>query len=192
MILMIDFNSASHRHTHSTSCMGPNSPGGPRTPTSPHPSLPSAEPNSPRMVPPTPPPLPPRRRKDSPEVSSPHQVSQSVRLFFLLLFNVIVIGLRLSKQLTLRPYHQKTCPHPHCHPAEIRAFRQFRSSLDFIRTPCPILARATPRHLPRSDLRMRHSCTSGVTPTYYPGPIRIFNKLPTAELGEYIVDYRNR
>ncbi|XP_066255884.1 protein son of sevenless isoform X1 [Euwallacea similis] len=63
----------SHRHTHSTSSMGaPNSPGGPRTPTSPHPPS-SAEPNSPRMLPPTPPPLPPRRRKDSPEVSSPHQ-----------------------------------------------------------------------------------------------------------------------
>ncbi|KAL1502670.1 hypothetical protein ABEB36_007783 [Hypothenemus hampei] len=65
------------RYTFSTSSTGaPNSPGGiPHTPTSPHPPS-SAEPNSPRL-PPTPPPLPPRRRRDSPEISSPQQSKQA-------------------------------------------------------------------------------------------------------------------
>lgn len=72
----------SHRQTHSTSSTGaPGSPGAPHTPTSPGPHPPSsAEPNSPRLPPtppPPPPPLPPRRRRDSPEISSPQQGKQS-------------------------------------------------------------------------------------------------------------------
>lgn len=54
-----------------SSSINPNSPG-PRSPT----SLVGFEPASPRLAPCTPPPIPPRKRRDSPEISSPQQLMQ--------------------------------------------------------------------------------------------------------------------
>ncbi|XP_018566397.1 protein son of sevenless [Anoplophora glabripennis] len=68
-----------YSHTSQSSTGGPNSPG-PHSPASPGPHLPLAEPISPRLPPtppPPPPPLPPRRRRDSPEISSPQQMKQA-------------------------------------------------------------------------------------------------------------------
>ncbi|XP_057667174.1 protein son of sevenless isoform X2 [Diorhabda carinulata] len=65
-------------HNSQSSTGGPNSPG-PHSPISPGPHLPT-EPISPRLPPtppPPPPPLPPRRRRDSPEISSPQQMRQA-------------------------------------------------------------------------------------------------------------------
>lgn len=70
------FRPQRYSHTSQSSTGGPNSPG-PHSPASPGPHLPLAEPISPRLPPtppPPPPPLPPRRRRDSPEISSPQQV----------------------------------------------------------------------------------------------------------------------
>ncbi|XP_060532869.1 protein son of sevenless isoform X2 [Cylas formicarius] len=68
------------RYTHSSqsSTGAPGSPG-PHSPASPGPHFPP-EPISPRLPPtppPPPPPLPPRKRRDSPEISSPQQVKQA-------------------------------------------------------------------------------------------------------------------
>ncbi|CAH1118521.1 unnamed protein product [Phaedon cochleariae] len=65
-----------YSHNSQSSTGGPNSPGGPHSPASPGP----LEPVSPRLPPtppPPPPPLPPRRRRDSPEISSPQQMKQA-------------------------------------------------------------------------------------------------------------------
>ncbi|XP_072383056.1 protein son of sevenless [Diabrotica undecimpunctata] len=67
-----------YSHNSQSSTGGPNSPG-PHSPVSPGPHLPT-EPISPRLPPtppPPPPPLPPRRRRDSPEISSPQQMRQA-------------------------------------------------------------------------------------------------------------------
>ncbi|XP_025833120.1 protein son of sevenless-like [Agrilus planipennis] len=55
---------------------GPSSPG-PHSPSSPGPFLPTIDPVSPCLSS-TPPPLPPRRRRDSVEISSPHQAKLAV------------------------------------------------------------------------------------------------------------------
>ncbi|XP_023014475.2 son of sevenless isoform X1 [Leptinotarsa decemlineata] len=67
-----------YSHNSQSSTGGPNSPG-PHSPASPGPHIP-CEPISPRLPPtppPPPPPLPPRRRRDSPEISSPQQMKQA-------------------------------------------------------------------------------------------------------------------
>lgn len=61
-----------------TGAAAPGSPG-PHSPASPGPHATVPEPASPRL-PSTPPPLPPRRRRDSPEISSPLQVRGSIKL----------------------------------------------------------------------------------------------------------------
>ncbi|KAJ8929658.1 hypothetical protein NQ314_017641 [Rhamnusium bicolor] len=68
-----------YSHNSQSSTGGPISPG-PHSPASPGPHPPTVEPISPRLPPtppPPPPPLPPRRRRDSPEISSPQQMKQA-------------------------------------------------------------------------------------------------------------------
>lgn len=65
-----------YSHSSQSSVVVLNS-SGPHSPVSPVPHVSMGEPISPRIPPappPLPPPLPPRRRRDSPEISSPQQV----------------------------------------------------------------------------------------------------------------------
>ncbi|RZB58806.1 son of sevenless, partial [Asbolus verrucosus] len=67
---------------YSQSSTGGSNSSGPHSPASPGPHLLSYEPNSPRLPvtpPPAPPPLPPRRRRNSPEVSSPQLKANTER-----------------------------------------------------------------------------------------------------------------